>query len=98
MLISSTNNYIFSLFQQNGVEVMPDFYVILCFDNLLEVLRFGCRRRLAKLERIGRRIHLIVENYLDKIPFLRLDIQLKIGYSFFFDLNKFPLHMLLREL
>lgn len=63
---------------------MPEFYVILCSDNLLELLQFGCRRRLTKLERIGRRFYLMIEKYLGVIPFIRLNIQLNAGYSFFF--------------
>ena len=74
-------NYIFSLFQQNEDE---EFYVILCLDNLLELLRFGYRHRLTKLERVERRFHLIAEKYFGKIPFLRLDIRLETWYSFFF--------------
>ena len=70
-------NYIFSLFQQNEDEDMPEFYVILCLDNLLELLRFGYRHRLTKLERVERRFHLIAEKYFGKIPFLRLDIRLE---------------------
>ena len=62
---------------------MPEFYVILCLDNLLEVLRFGDRHRLTKLESVGRHFHLLAEKYLGKISFLRLDIKLKAGYSFF---------------
>ena len=45
---------------------------------LLEVLRFGDRgeHRLTKLERVGRRFHLIVENFIADAPFLRLDFEL----------------------
>lgn len=54
------------------------FHLNLCFDVLLEVLRFGDRgeHRLTKLERVGRRFHLIVENFIADAPFLRLDFEL----------------------
>ena len=48
------------------------WFVVLCFDVLLEVLRCGNRRQLVSVERVGRRIHRIVENYFGKTPFLRL--------------------------
>ena len=47
------------------------FVVRLCDDVLLEVLCFGKRRRLAKLERIGRRLHRIIEGNLRKTPIIR---------------------------
>ena len=63
----------FRLFQQNEDENVPEFYVVLCLDNFMELLQFGCRRQLTKSERIGRRFHLMVENYLGKMSFLRLN-------------------------
>ena len=66
-----------------------NFYAKICFDILFEVLRFGDRRLLVKLERIGRRFHLIVEKYFDKMQFLRLDIGLYPGFPFFSDIIKF---------
>ena len=99
-LVNKTELIHFSLLQQNKEdEYEPEFYVILCFDNLLEVLRSGCRRRLTKLEWIGRRLHLIIEKYFSKMPLLRLDILFETGYSFSFPsgINKL-LGMLLRGL
>ena len=58
-----------------------EFYLSPCFDVLEEVLRFGGRRRLAKLERVGRRFHRIIEQRLQDVPFLRLDLQLEPRYS-----------------
>ena len=72
----------FRLFQQNEEEDMPEFYVVLCLDNFMELLRFGCRRQLTKSERIGRRFHLMIENYLGKMPFLRLDVEFNFWFHF----------------
>ena len=52
------------------------FFVILCGDVLLDVLQFGNRRQLVKLERVGRRLHRIAENFYGGRPFLRLDLEL----------------------
>ena len=59
------------------------WFVVLCYDVLLEVLRYGNRRQLVTLERVGRRIHRIVENYFGKTPFLRLNLLAKV-YNFVF--------------
>ena len=48
------------------------FFVRLCRDVLLEVLFFGNRRRLIKLEGVGRRFHQIIDNFIKEKPFLRL--------------------------
>lgn len=53
------------------------FLVKLCGDVLLEVLRFGNRRRLTVLECVGRRIHLIVELFFQIKPFHRLNLTFK---------------------
>ena len=52
------------------------FFVILCGDVLLEVLQFGNRRQLVKLERVGRRLHWIVDDCFGCRPFLRLRLNL----------------------
>ena len=54
-----------------------EFYLRLCFDVLFEVFRFGCRRKLTKLERVGHRFHWLVENYFPDVPFLRLNLELR---------------------
>ena len=46
----------------------PEFIVHLCMDILLEVLGFGKRRRLIKLERIGQRYHRIIEHFFKEAP------------------------------
>ena len=56
---------------------LEQFFVSLCADVLSDVLRFGNRHRLAKLERIGRRFHRIVENFFHKTPLIRLNLELK---------------------
>ena len=48
------------------------FFVRLCLDVLLEALLFGNRRRLIKLEGVGRRFHQIIDNFIKEKPFLRL--------------------------
>ena len=62
------------------------FVVRLCHDVLLEVLIFGDRRRLTKLERVGRRFHLSTENFFSERPFLRLGLQIS-AYLFIFNEN-----------
>lgn len=50
------------------------FIARLCTDVLLEVLIYANRRQLAKVERIGRSFHRIVEHFAEQIPFLYLDL------------------------
>ena len=50
------------------------FIVRLCHDVLLEALLFGDRRRLTKLERVGRHFYRIIEEFFQQMPFLRLDL------------------------
>ena len=59
------------------------FFVRLCQDVFLELLSFGDRRRLTKLERFGRRFHLSIGNFFGVMPFLRVNLQLSFGYLFF---------------
>ena len=56
------------------------YYVSLCQDVILELLRFGTRRRLAKFERVGRRFHWNIVNFFGEKPFLRLYLNLTPGY------------------
>ena len=46
----------------------------------MDVLCWGDRRRLAKLERIGRRFHCSVVKFFREIPFLRLNFELRTWY------------------
>ena len=57
------------------------YFVSLCRDVLLEVLCYGDRRCLTKLERVGQRFHWMAENFFSARPFLRIDISLKLNYS-----------------
>ena len=57
------------------------YFVSLCRDVLLEVLCYGDRRWLTKLERVGRRFHWMAENFFSARPFLRIDLSLKLNYS-----------------
>ena len=72
------------------------FIVRLCTDVLLEALYFGDRRRLTKLERVGRRVHRMVENFFTKKPFLRLNLAINPGYLI---INySFKIHIFEREI
>ena len=71
------------LFRQT-VEETVCFFVRLCHDVVFEVLSFGNRRQLTKLERVGRRFHRIAENYFDKAPFLLLNLRFSPRFLFSF--------------
>ena len=51
-----------------------EFFLFLCHDVFLEVIRWGNRRQLVKLERVGQQFHWNVERWFSKTPFLRLDL------------------------
>ena len=53
-----------------------EFFIRLCGDVLLEVLRWGNRYKLAVLEKNGRRFHWIIDRYFREAPFLRLNLEL----------------------
>lgn len=55
-------------------DMKTEFFVCLCFDAFLEVLLSGNRRQLAKLESIGRRFHLVIDQKIGVEPFLRLNL------------------------
>lgn len=55
------------------------FFVILCNDVLIEVIRFGDRYNLTALESIGRRFQHIIGGYLTKTPFLPLQLSITYG-------------------
>ena len=56
------------------------FIVRLCTDVFVETLSFGDRRRLTKFERVGRRLHQIMESFFKLRPFLRLNLAINPGY------------------
>ena len=53
---------------------MIEFFMNLCTDVFFEVLQFGERRRLIKLERVGRPFHLLITKCIGGMPFIRPDI------------------------
>ena len=59
-----------------------EFIVHLCSDVLLEALGFGDRPPITKLERVGHRFHLYIENFFKERPFLRLCHQINKYYLF----------------
>ena len=63
---------IFFISPVSGNNIVPEFIVRLCMDVLLEVLGFGNRRRLIKMERIGQRYHQMIEQFFNKAPFIRI--------------------------
>lgn len=56
------------------ISINLTFLLKLCSDVLLEVFCFGDRRRITALERIGRRIHHIVEFFIPIKPFHRVNL------------------------
>ena len=64
-------------------EYKIEFVVRLCGDVLVEILRYGSRRRLTKLERVGRRFNWIVGRCYPEVPYLRLNLALKSRYICF---------------
>ena len=75
--------YFSSPYRNRMEEKNVKWFVALCYDVFLEVLRYGNRRQLVTLERVGRRIHRIVENYFGETPFLRLNLLLEPRFSIF---------------
>ena len=50
------------------------FFVHVCFDIFFEELSFGNRRQLAKLESIGRRFRIVIDQKFGVTPFLCLNL------------------------
>ena len=75
-IINSTERQLVKKFVTE-MRNLGQFFVFLCSDVLSDVLRFGTRHRLDKLERVGRRFHRIVGNFFYKAPFIHLDLELK---------------------
>ena len=71
------------------IRKLEEYFVTLCQDVLVEVLHYGTRRQLTKLERHGRRFHCVIENFFEQKPFLRLSIE--INQKFLVFLLKFKL-------
>ena len=64
-----------------------EFYLTLCFDVILEVIQFGDRRRLTKMERVGRRFHHLIEKWFGEKPFLHLDMRLEHWFAVLCKIN-----------
>ena len=60
--------------QLNGE--MIEFSVRLYGDVFLEIIGRGNRRQIVKLERVGRRIHWMVENFFGERPFHCLSLEI----------------------
>ena len=60
-----------------------EFAVRLCSDVFLDVLRWGNRRQLAALKKIGRRLHWQIDGCFRKAPFLCLDLKISPRYHFY---------------
>ena len=73
-MIESNNIFSFKMLQNKGEDGGFEFIVRLCSDVFLEALVFGDRHRITKLERVGRRFHLNIENFFKERPFLRLGL------------------------
>ena len=52
------------------------FFLRLSHDVFFEAILLSDRRRLIKLERVGRRFYWISENFFKERPFLRLSIEI----------------------
>ena len=52
------------------------FVVRLCSDAFLEVIYWGDRRQLTSLEKLGKRLHLLIDGWFEEAPFLRLDLHI----------------------
>ena len=55
-------------------EELVQFVVRVCSDMFLEVLYWGDRRHLVELEKIGRRLHWLIDGHFKRAPFLCLDL------------------------
>ena len=75
-----TDNYSLKMGAYLSCQKNGKFFVLLCGDVLLDVLQFGNRRQLVKLERVGRRLHWMVENFYGGRPFLRLGLVLDLRF------------------
>ena len=62
--------------QSNEEDEAVQFFVRLCGDVFLEIIGRGNRQQIVKLERVGRHIHWMVENFLGERPFVRLDLKI----------------------
>ena len=73
--------YFFRILKPYEEDEAVEFYLKFCCDVIFEVLQFGDRYRLTKLEGVGRRFHHLVEKWFGEMPFLRLNIRLEPGFA-----------------
>ena len=79
---NSTERNIVKLFA-NEVYKLEDFVIVICTDVLIGVLSFGSRLRLCKLESVGQRFHLVVENSFREVPSIRMGFDLTARFTIF---------------
>lgn len=82
ILFTEIEAFFFRHNRNQGNEYLVEFFVRLCSDTLICVLQTADRRQLTELERVGRRFHLIGENFFGKKPFFRLNLKFEFGYLF----------------
>ena len=58
------------------------FVVRLCSDVFSDVICWGNRRQLIEFEKIGRRLHWIIDGRFKRVPFHCLDLYIKPRYLF----------------
>ena len=62
---------------------LGEYFISICNDVLVEVLSFGNRLRLGKLECVGRRFNWTIENFLGERPSIRLGFDLTARFFIF---------------
>ena len=62
---------------------LEKYFIAICNDVLVEVLSFGSRLRLGKLECVGRRFNWTVENFFGECPSIRLGFDLSARFTIF---------------
>ena len=63
---------------------LEQFFIAICNDVLVEVLSFGSRLRLGKLELVGRRFNWTIENFFGERPSIRLGFNLTARFLIFY--------------
>lgn len=91
----------YSLDEDEDVDEKVKFFVRLCGDVFVEVLSYGERRRLMKLERVGRRFHRCIDGFFAKTPIIRQNLILITDFWFVYFNDFFwyirSLHTVARE-
>ena len=80
--LNSTERNIAKLIAKE-VFKLGEYFISICNDVLVEVLSFGNRLRLGKLECVGRRFNWTVENFFGERPFIRLGFDLTARFLIF---------------